>query len=166
MKKLFLLLLLAFPADAAEQSIAKELYIEDTKDKIAAIMGKQARGEFSEYDQFMLDRLTSRVTEVAQVGSRVVFTNAVENREPKEVLQSATKDCGQIILFTEIMNQNGKTVQHVWYADGVEVYTQAFNVKADRWRVWSAKSIQQAERITVLIYADDELIAATGINVL
>jgi hypothetical protein len=163
---LLLLLLVPLATHAGEQSVAKELYVEDAKDEIASIMGKIGRGSATEYDQFKLDKLSSRVTEATQVGSRIIFTDEIVDREPHEALDSATKDCGEIVLFTEILNQSGRTVTHVWYADGVEVYTQSFKIGGDRWRVWSAKAVRQSERLTVLIYADDDLIAATGIDIL
>jgi hypothetical protein len=167
MRILLLLALLPLVAMAGERSVVKQSYIDEVQYKIENIIDKRRLGVATDYDAFMLDKLSDRLADLSgEAAPRVVFTSAIDDREPTEHLQNATADTDRIYLFTEIRGQTGKEVRHVWYADGKLVYTQKFGVKGDRWRIWSAKSLNGAKQLTVLVYAGDELIAVTGLEVI
>lgn len=166
MRTLLVLALMPLAAMAGETSVVKQTYIDDVQFQIEHIIDKRRLGVATDYDDFQLGKLADRLSSLTEAAApRVAFTPAIDNREPTQQVQTASKDCGEIYLFTEIRGQTGKVVTHVWYANGVEVYSQRFNVKGERWRIWSAKAIREAETITVLVYAGNNLIAVAGLEI-
>lgn len=76
--------------------------------------------------------------------ARSAFTTEVADREPTEDLQNLTNDNGHVKFFTELRDMSGQTAIHRWEYDGKVVAEVEFNVKGQRWRVWSSKNLVPA----------------------
>ena len=73
--------------------------------------------------------------------SQAVFATTVIDRQPVEIIMEADDSLGKIYFFTNIRNLAGDTITHRWiYKDKVKAEI-SFNIKGDRWRVWSSKNI-------------------------
>jgi hypothetical protein len=90
------------------------------------------------------------VATMAPEGSvvRAIFTSSVQDREPVDQLEEVTIDAGQLYFFTELRDLQGQAVKHQWKYQDQVIADMNFNVGADRWRVWSSKSVQP-ERIGI-----------------
>ncbi|MDR1693638.1 MAG: DUF2914 domain-containing protein [Lactobacillaceae bacterium] len=69
------------------------------------------------------------------------FTSNIEERQPVDALEVITFDkegLENIIFFTDIRNEEGKTIYHVWKNGENEIYKHKFNIGGARWRVWSS----------------------------
>jgi len=74
--------------------------------------------------------------------SRALFTTGIDNREPVSTIESADSSAlRSISFFTELQDMAGQTVTHQWtYQDNV-MFEKTFEIKADRWRVWTSKTL-------------------------
>lgn len=83
------------------------------------------------------------VTSAVVAGSitRAQFTSAIKDRQPTDSLTTAGTDKTQLYFFTELKGLSGTKVTHRWEHGGKVEREQTFDVGADRWRVWSNKSI-------------------------
>ncbi len=73
--------------------------------------------------------------------ARSQFTSAIENREPSDKLERLGVGTEEVTYFSELRGLNGQTVTHLW-EHGEQVMAEVkFNVKGDRWRVWSSKRL-------------------------
>lgn len=72
---------------------------------------------------------------------RAQFTSAVKDRAPSDSLTTAGTDKTQLYFFTELKGLSGSKITHRWEHDGKVAREQTFDVGADRWRVWSNKTI-------------------------
>jgi hypothetical protein len=73
--------------------------------------------------------------------ARAQFTSAVQDREPTDNLTTLSNDKTQIYFYTELKNLTGNKVSHRWEHNGKIVAEQPFDVGAERWRVWSSKTL-------------------------
>lgn len=74
--------------------------------------------------------------------SRAVFTTAIDNREPVSTIDSADSSAlRSISFFTELQDMSGQTVTHQWTHQDKVMFEKTFEVKADRWRVWTSKTL-------------------------
>lgn len=74
--------------------------------------------------------------------SRAVFTTAIDNREPVSTIDSLDSSAlRSISFFTELQGLSGQTVTHQWTHQDKVMFEKAFEVKADRWRVWTSKTL-------------------------
>lgn len=73
--------------------------------------------------------------------SRAAFTSTIEGREPVEQLKELANDKTAIYFFTEITGMSGHTITHRWEFGGEHKFEMSFSVGADRWRVWSNKTL-------------------------
>ena len=89
--------------------------------------------------------------------SRALFTVGVDNREPVKIVDSI--DSGSfrsISFFTELNDFSGQTVTHQWtYKDKV-MFEKTFEVKSDRWRVWTSKTLIPAWKGTWTVNVLDD----------
>lgn len=69
------------------------------------------------------------------------FTDAINNREPEHYYTQTGPAVEKVLYFTEILGGRGSRAYHTWYKNGVEVAQIKFDIKGDRWRVWSSKRI-------------------------
>jgi Protein of unknown function (DUF2914) len=73
--------------------------------------------------------------------TRANFTNAIEGREPVDQITQLANDKNGVYFFTEITGMNGHTITHRWEFGGEARFEISFSVGADRWRVWSNKTL-------------------------
>jgi hypothetical protein len=74
--------------------------------------------------------------------SRAVFATGIDNREPISTIDSAdSSDLRSISFFTELQDMAGQTVTHQWTHQDKVMFEKTFEVKADRWRVWTSKTL-------------------------
>ncbi len=74
--------------------------------------------------------------------SRAIFTTDIDNREPVSMIDSI--DAGSytsISFFTELNGMNGQIVTHQWTFNDKVMFEKTFEVKAERWRVWTSKTL-------------------------
>lgn len=172
MKNLILaltLLLLAVPAFS--QGILTDAYISEIQQKIEEIEALKEGGLATERELYMLDYYKKKIGEVRREASgaaaRAIFTTAVENKEPVNDLNSVAVTARTVSFFTELVNLNGKTVTHRWSVHGEVVYAKDFRVGANRWRVWTTKTITPYEddMVVVQILVDGQAISQETIRV-
>jgi hypothetical protein len=78
----------------------------------------------------------------APKGALARFTTAVENREPIDSVTFLEGSAERIFFFTDLRNMNGDTVTHRWEHGGEVMAEVAFEVRSDRYRVWSSKTLR------------------------
>jgi hypothetical protein len=69
------------------------------------------------------------------------FTTGVENREPVDQVTFVENDIQTIYLFSDLRRLAGQTVTHRWSYKGETMAEVAFQVRGQRWRVWSSKQL-------------------------
>ncbi len=73
--------------------------------------------------------------------SQAVFASAIADRQPVEIITEADDSLGKIYFFTNIRHLTGDKITHRWiYKDKIKAEI-SFDIKGDRWRVWSSKNI-------------------------
>ena len=80
----------------------------------------------------------------AQAGevSRAMFATAIDNREPVVTVDSLDSSTPRsITFFTELNDLSGHTVTHQWTHNNKVMFEKSFEVKAQRWRVWTSKTL-------------------------
>jgi len=70
------------------------------------------------------------------------FTSAIENREPVDSISFLTNDKTSLLFFSDLRRLKGETVTHRWEYKGEVMGEVAFEVRGDRWRVWSSKDLR------------------------
>jgi hypothetical protein len=74
--------------------------------------------------------------------SRAVFATGIDNREPVGTIESADSSAlRSISFFTELQDMSGQTVTHQWTHQDKVMFEKTFEIKADRWRVWTSKTL-------------------------
>jgi len=73
--------------------------------------------------------------------ARATFTTAIEGREPVDQITQLGNDKTSIYFFTEIRGMTGHSITHRWEYGGEPRFEMTFSVGADRWRVWSNKTL-------------------------
>jgi hypothetical protein len=73
--------------------------------------------------------------------ARAIITTGISNREPVDELTTVGGDVPLVYLFTDLRGMQGERVTHRWEHDGQVVSEVGFDVKSQRWRVWSSKTI-------------------------
>jgi len=71
--------------------------------------------------------------------NRAQFTSQVIEREPVDALVSVPAEMQKVSYFTELLGFKGQQITHQWTYQGQEMYSLSFDVKGQRWRVWSSK---------------------------
>ena len=73
---------------------------------------------------------------------RALFTTSIDNREPVTIVDSIdSTTSNSISFFTEITNMSGQTITHQWTHLDKIMFEKTFEVKAERWRVWTSKTL-------------------------
>ncbi len=79
---------------------------------------------------------------VAGEVSRAQFTIGIDDREPVIMVDSIDSSAYKSIsFFTELSDLTGKTVTHQWTFQDKVMFEKSFEVKAERWRVWTSKTL-------------------------
>ena len=74
--------------------------------------------------------------------SRALFTIGVDNREPVIMVDSIDSGSySSISFFTELNDLQGQNVTHQWTFQDQVMFEKTFQVKGDRWRVWTSKTL-------------------------
>ncbi len=73
--------------------------------------------------------------------SQAVFAKSVEDRAPIEIITGADDSLGKIYFFTNIRNLSGDKITHRWIYKGKVKAEISFDIKGNRWRVWSSKNL-------------------------
>lgn len=90
--------------------------------------------------------LAAAMTVYGNVGagevSRAIFTIGVDNREPVIMVDSIDSGSySSISFFTELNDLQGHNVTHQWTFQDQVMFEKTFEVKGDRWRVWTSKTL-------------------------
>jgi len=73
---------------------------------------------------------------------RALFTTGINDREPVGIVDSIdSASDNSISFFTEMTNMSGQTVTHQWTHLDKIMFEKTFEVKAERWRVWTSKTL-------------------------
>lgn len=73
--------------------------------------------------------------------ARAVVTSAVTDREPADELTQVAAGGENVFFFTELRGMEGQTVTHRWSQGGEVRAEVAFEVRGQRWRVFSSKQL-------------------------
>lgn len=74
--------------------------------------------------------------------SRAIFTIGVDNREPVIMVDSIDSGSySSISFFTELSDLQGHNVTHQWTFQDQVMFEKTFEVRGDRWRVWTSKTL-------------------------
>ena len=85
--------------------------------------------------------LCSGIVSAGEV-SRAQFTLGIDNREPVLMVDSIdSSSFKSISFFTELNNLSGQTVTHQWTHNDKIMFEKSFEVRAERWRVWTSKTL-------------------------
>ena len=85
--------------------------------------------------------LCSGIVSAGEV-SRAQFTIGIDNREPVIMVDSINSSAfNSISFFTELNDLTGQTVTHQWTHNDKVMFEKSFEVKAERWRVWTSKTL-------------------------
>jgi hypothetical protein len=90
--------------------------------------------------------------------SRAQFTIGIDNREPVLMVDSINSSAfNSISFFTELNDFSGQTVTHQWTHNDKVMFEKSFEIRAERWRVWTSKTLIPAwtGTWTVNVLGDD-----------
>ena len=73
--------------------------------------------------------------------TRATFTTAIQGREPVDQITQLGSDNTAVYFFTEVTGMSGHSITHRWEYGGTQRFEMTFSVGADRWRVWSNKTL-------------------------
>ncbi len=73
--------------------------------------------------------------------SQAAFAKSVENRAPIEIITEADNSLGKIYFFTNIRHLKGDKITHRWSYKGKVRAEIDFDIRGNRWRVWSSKNL-------------------------
>ncbi len=74
--------------------------------------------------------------------SRALFTIGVDDREPVSIVDSIDSSSHtSISFFTELSDMSGQTATHQWTYNDKVMFEKSFEVKSERWRVWTSKTL-------------------------
>jgi hypothetical protein len=73
--------------------------------------------------------------------SQAVFAKSIKDRAPNEIITEADNSLGKIYFFTNIRHLKGDQITHRWSYKGKVKAEISFDIKGNRWRVWSSKNL-------------------------
>lgn len=74
--------------------------------------------------------------------SRAQFSTGIDNREPVGQVDSLDSNTYRSIsFFTEVNDMTGQVVTHQWTHNDKVMFEKTFEIKAERWRVWTSKTL-------------------------
>ena len=97
--------------------------------------------------------------------SRSMFTIGIEDREPVIMVDSIDSSAyTSISFFTELNDLSGHNITHQWTFNDKVMFEKTFAVKAERWRVWTSKTLIPAwtGSWTVNVLDDDRAVLASN----
>ncbi|MCP4983372.1 MAG: DUF2914 domain-containing protein [Gammaproteobacteria bacterium] len=96
--------------------------------------------------------------------SRAMFTIGVDDREPVIMVDSIDHNSyTSISFFTELSDLDGHNVTHQWNFNDQVMFEKTFEVKGDRWRVWTSKTLipSWTGSWTVNVLDDDRMLLSS-----
>lgn len=80
--------------------------------------------------------------------SRAHLAYGIKSREPINIVEHVVlmKPGGieKINFFTELKNLKGQAIRHIWFHNDKQVSEIQFNIRGNRWRVYSSKLLNQS----------------------
>ena len=74
--------------------------------------------------------------------SRALFTIGIDGREPVLKVDSVDSSAySSISFFTELNDLDGHNVTHQWTYNDKVMFEKTFEVRSERWRVWTSKTL-------------------------
>jgi 3D (Asp-Asp-Asp) domain-containing protein len=135
-RTLFLALSLTF-AMTAQPVLAEEPAATPASEPAAAPSGEMATpgGE---------PAATPKSEAAPQKGTiaKIAVTTGIKDHEPVDEVENVGADTSTIYLFTDLRGMKGEHITHRWMYNGQVVADVGFDVKGNRWRVWSSKTLQ------------------------
>lgn len=94
-------------------------------------------------------QITNKVnTHLSKHVARAHFSFEIKNREPVNIVQETIPlklgGIEKINFFTELKNLKGQSIRHVWFLNDKLVTEIKFNVRGNRWRVYSSKLLDKS----------------------
>lgn len=86
--------------------------------------------------------------------SRSSFTTNIQDREPIDQLYALTDNLKEVFYFTELKDLQGQTITHQWSNAGKASHSITFDVGANRWRVYSSKTLNKPEGTWTVTVSD------------
>jgi hypothetical protein len=84
------------------------------------------------------------------------FAISIKNHQPVNVVQQLNNNISKIYFFTDMRNFQGQTLTHQWSLNGWVAQSIPFEVKGNRWRVSSNKSLKPRSKGTWTVKVLDE----------
>jgi hypothetical protein len=84
------------------------------------------------------------------------FARSIKNHQPVNVVQQLNNNISKIYFFTDMRNFQGQTLTHEWSLNGWVAQSIPFEVKGNRWRVSSNKSLKPRSKGTWTVKVLDE----------
>ncbi len=76
------------------------------------------------------------------------FAMSIKNHQPVNVVQQLNNNISKIYFFTDMRNFQGQTLTHQWSLNGWVAQSIPFEIKGNRWRVSSNKSLKPRSKGT------------------
>ncbi len=73
--------------------------------------------------------------------SQAVFAKSVKDRVPIDIVTEVDNSLGKIFFFTNIRHLKGDKITHRWSYKGKVKAEIDFDIRGNRWRVWSSKNL-------------------------
>ncbi|MDH5648714.1 MAG: DUF2914 domain-containing protein, partial [Gammaproteobacteria bacterium] len=73
--------------------------------------------------------------------ARAGFASDIQEREPVDNLKQLENNNEKIYYFTELKDMAGQTITHRWEHNGQVMAEIPFEVRGDRWRIYSSKNL-------------------------
>ncbi len=84
-------------------------------------------------------------TGVAEAAVAVAqFTTGIENRQPVDSVSFLENEARAISFFSDLRGLAGHSISHRWQYQGKVMAEVSFEVRGNRWRVWSSKKLISA----------------------
>ena len=74
--------------------------------------------------------------------ARAQFATGIANREPSGVFTSLKNDVERVFHFTDLRGMAGRTITHRWEWNDQVMAEVHFEVRGQRWRVFSSKNLE------------------------
>ncbi len=137
----------AMPEDVAPEPLQAEgSRLEDTVSLPAA---DTTSGSFQLQDQ---KRIAPQV-------KRFLLASSISNREPMgDLSEIGFKADGSTLVwaFSEVINQRDRRIHYVWLHEGSQVARVTVNIRGDRWRSFSSKTITRSMQGTWRVELQDD----------
>ena len=84
---------------------------------------------------------SEQIQQAAGSVARAGFASDIQEREPVDNLKQLENNNEKIYYFTELKDMAGQTITHRWEHNGQVMAEIPFEVRGDRWRIYSSKNL-------------------------